>query len=219
MQSHNAYHDPSYSSPAAYNNGAAAALAGSAEPYVHPTIPTRAAACRPVRRGFDSSPAHVGQIRGRQTEPLRQRKGRGLDGGFLPLPDHRAGQQKHRRPPSQAHRIPGSPGEETGAGREGPQEQYLCLSGRGPQLEAPPHRETRHRPLGCPCPVPQGERGAEERDRRAASRAGPADERRNHCSPGTEQWSGDGAPSRCLPQLRNRRFLSDHPRKPEPLLT
>ena len=39
MQSHNAYHDPSYSSPAAYNNGAAAALAGSAEPYIHPTIP------------------------------------------------------------------------------------------------------------------------------------------------------------------------------------
>ena len=39
MQSHNAYHDPSYSSPAAYNNGAAATLAGSAEPYVHPTIP------------------------------------------------------------------------------------------------------------------------------------------------------------------------------------
>ena len=39
MQSHNAYPDPSYSSPAAYNNGAAAALAGSAEPYVHPTIP------------------------------------------------------------------------------------------------------------------------------------------------------------------------------------
>ena len=39
MQSHNAYHDPSYSSPAAYNNGAAATLAGSAEPYIHPTIP------------------------------------------------------------------------------------------------------------------------------------------------------------------------------------
>ena len=39
MQSHNAYPDPSYSSPAAYNNGAAAALAGSAEPYIHPTIP------------------------------------------------------------------------------------------------------------------------------------------------------------------------------------
>ena len=39
MQSHNAYPDPSYSSPAAYNNGAAATLAGSAEPYVHPTIP------------------------------------------------------------------------------------------------------------------------------------------------------------------------------------
>ena len=38
MQSHNAYPDPSYSSPAAYNNGAAA-LAGSAEPYIHPTIP------------------------------------------------------------------------------------------------------------------------------------------------------------------------------------
>ena len=32
MQSHNAYHDPSYSSPAA-------TLAGSAEPYIHPTIP------------------------------------------------------------------------------------------------------------------------------------------------------------------------------------
>ena len=39
MQSHNAYHDPSYSSPAAYNNGAAATLAGSSEPYIHPTIP------------------------------------------------------------------------------------------------------------------------------------------------------------------------------------
>ena len=39
MQSHNAYPDSSYSSPAAYNNGAAAALAGSAEPYIHPTIP------------------------------------------------------------------------------------------------------------------------------------------------------------------------------------
>ena len=39
MQSHNAYHDPSYSSPAASNNGAAATLAGSAEPYIHPTIP------------------------------------------------------------------------------------------------------------------------------------------------------------------------------------
>ena len=39
MQSHNAYHDPSYSSPAAYNNGAAATPAGSAEPYIHPTIP------------------------------------------------------------------------------------------------------------------------------------------------------------------------------------
>ena len=39
MQSHNAYHDPSYSSPAAYNNGAATTLAGSAEPYIHPTIP------------------------------------------------------------------------------------------------------------------------------------------------------------------------------------
>ena len=39
MQGHNAYPDPSYSSPAAYNNGAAATLAGSAEPYIHPTIP------------------------------------------------------------------------------------------------------------------------------------------------------------------------------------
>ena len=39
MQSHNAYHDPSYSSPAAYNNAAAATLGYSAEPYVHPTIP------------------------------------------------------------------------------------------------------------------------------------------------------------------------------------
>ena len=39
MQSHNAHPDPSYSSPAAYNNGAAATLAGSAEPYIHPTIP------------------------------------------------------------------------------------------------------------------------------------------------------------------------------------
>ena len=39
MQSHNAYPDPSYSSPAAYNNGAAATLAGSPEPYIHPTIP------------------------------------------------------------------------------------------------------------------------------------------------------------------------------------
>ena len=39
MQSHNAYPDPSYSSPAAYNNGAAATLAGSSEPYIHPTIP------------------------------------------------------------------------------------------------------------------------------------------------------------------------------------
>ena len=91
--------------------------------------PPRAAACRPVRRGFAASPAHFGQICGRQTEPLCQRKGRGIDGGFLPLQDHRAGQQKHRRPPSQAHRIPGSPGEETRAGREGPQKQYLCLSG------------------------------------------------------------------------------------------
>ena len=39
MQSQNAYPDPSYSSPAAYNNGAANTPAGSAEPYVHPTIP------------------------------------------------------------------------------------------------------------------------------------------------------------------------------------
>ena len=39
MQSHNAYPDPSAGSPAAYDNGAAAAPADSAEPYVHPTIP------------------------------------------------------------------------------------------------------------------------------------------------------------------------------------
>ena len=39
MQSHNAYPDPLASSPAAYNNGAANTPAGSAEPYVHPTIP------------------------------------------------------------------------------------------------------------------------------------------------------------------------------------
>ena len=39
MQSHNAHPDPSYSSPAAYNNGAANAVVDSAEPYVHPTIP------------------------------------------------------------------------------------------------------------------------------------------------------------------------------------
>ena len=39
MQSHNAYPNPSYSSPAGYNNGAAATLAGSTEPYIHPTIP------------------------------------------------------------------------------------------------------------------------------------------------------------------------------------
>ena len=39
MQGHNAYPDPSYSSPAAYNNGAANTPVGSAEPYVHPTIP------------------------------------------------------------------------------------------------------------------------------------------------------------------------------------
>ena len=39
MQGHNAFPDPSYSSPAAYNNGAANTLTGSAEPYVHPTIP------------------------------------------------------------------------------------------------------------------------------------------------------------------------------------
>ena len=39
MQSHNAYPDPLASSPAAYNNGAANTPPGSAEPYVHPTIP------------------------------------------------------------------------------------------------------------------------------------------------------------------------------------
>ena len=39
MQGHDAYPNPSYSSPAAYNNGAAATLGDSAEPYVHPTIP------------------------------------------------------------------------------------------------------------------------------------------------------------------------------------
>ena len=39
MQSHNAYPDPSYNSPAAYDNGAANTPVGSAEPYVHPTIP------------------------------------------------------------------------------------------------------------------------------------------------------------------------------------
>ena len=39
MQSHNAYPDPSASSPAAYENGAANAPVHSAEPYVHPTIP------------------------------------------------------------------------------------------------------------------------------------------------------------------------------------
>ena len=174
MQSHNAYPDPSAGSPAAYDNGAAAAPAGSAEPYVHPTIPLGLPhVVQFVEASIHHLPMSVRFI-GRQTEPLRQREGRGLDGGFLPLPDHRTGQQKHRRPPSQAHRIPGSHGEAAGEGREGPQEQYLCLSGRGPQLEAPPHRETWHRPLGCPCPVPQRERGAEDRDRRAAGRAGPA---------------------------------------------
>ena len=39
MQSYNAYPDPLASSPAAYNNGAANTPVGSAEPYVHPTIP------------------------------------------------------------------------------------------------------------------------------------------------------------------------------------
>ena len=39
MQGHDAYPDPSYSSPAAYSNGAANTPVGSAEPYVHPTIP------------------------------------------------------------------------------------------------------------------------------------------------------------------------------------
>ena len=39
MQSHNAYPDPLASSPAAYNNGGANTPVGSAEPYVHPTIP------------------------------------------------------------------------------------------------------------------------------------------------------------------------------------
>ena len=39
MQGHNAYPDPLASSPAAYNNGAANTPVGSAEPYVHPTIP------------------------------------------------------------------------------------------------------------------------------------------------------------------------------------
>ncbi len=39
MQGHDAYPDPSYSSPAAYSNGAANTPVGSTEPYVHPTIP------------------------------------------------------------------------------------------------------------------------------------------------------------------------------------
>ena len=39
MQGHNAYPDPLASSPAAYSNGAANTPVGSAEPYVHPTIP------------------------------------------------------------------------------------------------------------------------------------------------------------------------------------
>ena len=39
MQSHNAHSDRLASSPAVYDNGAANAPAGSAEPYVHPTIP------------------------------------------------------------------------------------------------------------------------------------------------------------------------------------
>ena len=39
MQSHNAHPDPSASSPAAYDNGAANTPVDSAEPYVHPTIP------------------------------------------------------------------------------------------------------------------------------------------------------------------------------------
>ena len=39
MQGHDAYPDPLASSPAAYNNGAANTPVGSAEPYVHPTIP------------------------------------------------------------------------------------------------------------------------------------------------------------------------------------
>ena len=116
MQSHDAYPDLPANLTGTHANGATATPVDTTQPYVHPTIPPRAAARRAVRRGVAVSPAHVGQIRGRQTEPLRQREGRGLDGGFLPLPDHRAGQQKHRRPSSQAHRIPGRPGEETRQG-------------------------------------------------------------------------------------------------------
>ena len=40
MQSHNAYSDRLASSPAAHDNGAANAIVDSAEPYVHPTIPS-----------------------------------------------------------------------------------------------------------------------------------------------------------------------------------
>ena len=142
---------------------------------------------------------------GGQTEPLRQREGRGLDGGFLPLPDHRAGQQKHRRPSSQLIESLGRPGEETRAGRKDRKSNTMSFWARPATGKPSPQRDW-HRPLGCPGPVPQRERSTEGRDRRAAGRAGPAHERRNHCSPRSDRWRRGPTPGAALAQLRNRRF-------------
>ena len=205
MQSHNAYPDPSAGSPAAYDNGAAAAPAGSAEPYVHPTIPLGLPhVVQFVEASIHHLPMSVRFVADRLSRYANARGEVSMAASFLcqitglgsrNTADH------HLRLIESLGVMEKRPGR---GGKDRKSNTYVFLGGDR-QLEAPPHRETRHRPLGCPCPVPQRERSAEDRDRRAAGRAGPAHDRRNHCSPGIEQWRRGPTPGAALAQPRNRR--------------
>ena len=221
MQSHNAHPDPSYSSPAAYNNGAAATLAGSAEPYIHPTIPLGLPhVVQFVEASIHHLPMSVRFVADRLSRYANAKGEVSMAASFLcritglgsrNTADH------HLRLIESLGVLEKKPGQ---GGKDRKSNTYV-FQGEYRNWKPLPTERPGTDPWVALAPVPQRERSAEERDRRAASRAGPADERRNHCSPRSDRWRRrrhhtSGA---VLSQLRNRRFLAALLGNPEPLLT
>ena len=205
MQSHNAYPDPSYSSPAAYNNGAAATLAGSAEPYVHPTIPLGLPhVVQFVEASIHHLPMSVRFVADRLSRYANAKGEVSMAASFLcritglgsrNTADH------HLRLIESLGVLEKKPGQ---GGKDRKSNTYVFQG---------EYRNWKPLPTERPGTDPWVALARSRRENEALrgeieelqAESGPAHERRNHCSPRSDRWRRGPTPGAVLSQLRNRR--------------
>ena len=154
MQDHTTYPDPSAESPGACGNGASHAPVYTTEPYVHPTIPLGLPnVVQFVEASLHHLPMPVRFVADRLSRYANAKGEVSMAASFL----CQITGLGSRNTADHHLRLIESLGvleKNTREGRQGPQKQHLCLSGRGTQLVSCPQPLN---PPSDPAPTPGGE--------------------------------------------------------------